>query len=106
MFERLISRELERDAEFDRGAGRLLQQTRFLAAAFRAYETRRDETGTVDEYALRAMLLETEAARPLRHVIVTVGERWVDPAGLWPADLDLLTRLPRLEQIDVVATRR
>ena len=43
-------------------------------------------------------------ARPLRHVILTVGERSVDPAGLWPADLDLLTRLPHLEQIDIVAT--
>ena len=29
-----------------------------------------------------------------------------DPAGLWPADFDLLTRLPNLDQVDVVATDR
>jgi RecB family exonuclease len=103
-FERLLARELARDADLDRGAERLLQQTRFLAAAFRAYETRRDATGAVDEYALRAQLLETVPARPIRQIVVTVGERWVDPAGLWPADFDLLARLPQLEQIDIVAT--
>ena len=62
-------------------------------------------TGAVDEYALRAQLLETAPVRPLRHIVVTVGERSVDPAGLWPADLDLLTRLPLVEEIDIVATR-
>ncbi len=36
---------------------------------------------------------------------MTVGERSVDAAGLWPADLELLTQLPHLEQIDIVATR-
>ena len=35
---------------------------------------------------------------------MTVGERSVDSAGLWPADLALLTQLPLLEQIDIVAT--
>ena len=33
-FERLLTRELERDADADRGADRLLKQTTFLAAAF------------------------------------------------------------------------
>lgn len=104
-FERVITRDLERDADLDRGAERLLRQTRFLAASFRGYEARRDATGAVDEYALRSRLVEIVPARPLKQIIVTVGERSVDPAGLWPADLDLLTRLPRLEQIDIVATR-
>ena len=104
-FERLLTRELERDADIDRGAERLLRQTRFLAAAFREYEARRDALGAVDEYALRTRLLEASPARPIRQVIVTVGERSVDPAGLWPADLDILTRLPLLERIDIVATR-
>ena len=103
-FERLVARELERDADVDRGAERLLKQTKFLAAAFRAYEGRRNATGAVDEYALRATLLDTVPARPLRQVVVTVSERSVDGAGLWPADLALLTRLPHLEQIDIVAT--
>jgi RecB family exonuclease len=103
-FERVLVRELQRDADDDRGAARLLKQTRFLAAAFRGYEARRDATGAVDEYALRTMLLEVEPARPLRQVVLTVGERSVDTAGLWPADLALLTQLPLLEQIDIVST--
>ena len=104
-FERLIARELERDADVDRGAGRLLRQTRFLAASFRGYEARRDATGAVDECALRSRLVEVVPARPLKHLIITIGERSVDPAGLWPADLGLLTQLPDLAQIDIVATR-
>jgi RecB family exonuclease len=104
-FERVLVRELQRDADDDRGAARLLKQTTFLAAAFRGYEARRDATGAVDEYALRAALLEAASARPFRQIVVTVGERSVDSAGLWPADLALLTQLPLLEQIDIVATQ-
>jgi RecB family exonuclease len=81
-----------------------LKQTRFLAAAFRGYEARRDATGAVDEYALRTTLLKVEPGRALRQVVLTVGERSVDPAGVWPADLALLTQLPHLAQIDIVAT--
>ena len=104
-FERVLVRELQRDADDDRGAARLLKQTRFLAATFRGYEARRDATGAVDEYALRAKLLDAEFSQPLRQIVVTVGERSVDAAGLWPADLALLTQLPHLEHIDIVATR-
>jgi RecB family exonuclease len=104
-FERLLSRDLERDADSDRGAQRLLDQTRFLAAAFREYEARRDRTGAVDEHTLRSCLLDSTPAQPFRHLIVTVGERSVDPSGLWPADFDLLARLPLVEQIDIVATQ-
>jgi RecB family exonuclease len=103
-FERVLSRELERDAETDRGAERLLRQTKFLAAAFRGYEAGRDSAGAVDEYSLRAQLLQAVPVRPLRQIIVTMAERTVDSSGLWPADLDLLTRLPLLEQVDIVAT--
>ena len=35
----------------------MLQQTRFLAAAFRAYEQRAHEAEAVDEHALRSRLL-------------------------------------------------
>ena len=104
-FERVLVRELQRDADSDRGAARLLKQTTFLAAAFRGYESRRAATGAVDEYALRTLLLQTAPVRPLRHVVVTVGERSVDSAGLWPADLALITQLPLLEEIDIVATQ-
>ena len=105
-FERLVAGDLQRDADVDRGAERLLRQTRFLAAAFRGYEGRLAESGGVDEHALRAELLRSESARPMRRVIVTVGDgRSVDPAGLWPADFDLLTQMPLLDRVDIVATR-
>lgn len=103
-FERLLTSDLERDADNDRGAERLLRQTKFLAAAFRGYEARLAASGSVDEHALRSHLLQTEPARPLRHLIVTVGERTTDSAGLWPADFELLTRAPLLERVDIVAT--
>ncbi len=104
-FERLLAHDLERDADADRGAERLLRQTRFLAAVFRAYEGKRDATGAVDEYALRSQLLRIEPSRPLNQVIVTVAERSIDPSGLWPADFDLLTRLPHLAHVDIVTTQ-
>ena len=103
-FERLLTSDLERDADHDRGAERLLRQTRFLAESFRGYEARVIGTGSVDEHGLRAHLLRTEPARPLRHVILTTAERTSDSAGLWPADFELLTRAPLLERVDVVAT--
>ena len=105
-FERLLTRRSRaRRRRSTAAPSACFGKRRFLAAAFRGYEARRDAPARVDEHALRAQLLETEPARPLRHVIVTVGERSVDPAGLWPADFDLLTRLPLLEQIDIVATQ-
>ena len=104
-FERLVAGDLSRDAEVDRGAERLLRQTRFLAAAFRGYEARLAESGALDEHALRAELLKAEPSRPMRHVIVTVGDRWLDPAGLWPADIDVLAQMPLLDRVDIIATR-
>ena len=104
-FERRLTRELARDADLDRGAERLIWQTRFLAASFRGYEGRRNATGAVDEHSLRLLLLDVEPVAPLRHIVVTVAERSVDAAGLWPADFDLLARLPHLDRIDVVATQ-
>jgi RecB family exonuclease len=104
-FERLLTGDLERDADVDRGAERLLRQTTFLAAAYRGYESRLRDAGGLDEHALRARLVDAEPSRPLRHLIVTVAEHGGESAGLWPADFELLTRLPRLERIDLVATR-
>ena len=103
-FERLMVGELEPSAEFDRGANRLLRQTRFLVATFRAYQERMTRVDRVDEADLRRRLLETPRAAILRHLVVTVADRSADPSGLWPADFDLLARLPGLERIDLVAT--
>ncbi len=62
-FERLVAGDLQRDAEIDRGAERLLRQTRFLAAAFHGYEARLAESGGVDEHALRAQLVSDRWTR-------------------------------------------
>jgi len=103
-FERNFCDELEREQDHDRGAARLLQQTRFLAAAYRAYDARVAETERLDEHVLRASLLACTSTRPLQHVIVTVGDWLVDPDGLWTADFDLLTRVPELRHVDLVNT--
>lgn len=101
-FEEFLVDELA--ASDDRGAVRMLAQTRFLAAAFHGYEAQVAASGRDDEHTLRARLITEPCARPLRRVIVTVTDRVADPAGLWPSDLDLLARLPGLTHLDVVAT--
>ena len=103
-FERLLGTDLEASAEIDRGARRLLQQTRFLAAAFRAFERRSAATGRCDEHALRRRLIADGPRRPIIGAVVTLPDEAADPDGLWPADFDLLTRMEGLERIDVVAT--
>ena len=103
-FDRLLSGELEPAAESDRGAAQLLDQTRFLSAAFRAYEARVQDGGGVDEHGARARLLETPPAKPIRHVIVAIGDRPFDPDGYWPADVTMLTTIAGLERVDIVAT--
>ena len=102
-FERLTLGKLEPGAADDRGAERLVRQTRFLAAAFRELEARQAEAGA-DEHVLRARLVASPAPRPYRHVVVAVGDRSSDRYGLWPADWDLLARLPALSWLDVVVT--
>jgi RecB family exonuclease len=82
----------------------MLQQTRFLVAAFRAYDRLLDESGLADEHTLRDGLLVGATAPPLTHAVVTVADEVIDGRGLWPADFDLLTRLPGLARVDVIAT--
>jgi RecB family exonuclease len=104
-FERLALERLEPGADGDRGARRLVHQTRFLASAFAEFERRSAGHG-YDEHGLRERLMSDAARRPVRHVVVTVADRAFDPYGLYDADWDLLTRLPGLERVDVVATDR
>ena len=103
-FERLMTADLEGDADTDRGAGRLLEQTRFLAGAFRGYEARLACPPRFDEHRLREWLLDHPSRLPYTHVVVAMADRASEPGGLWPADFDLLTRLPGSTTIDVVAT--
>jgi RecB family exonuclease len=103
-FEELLADSLAGDTDLDRGAERMLRQTRFLAAVYRAYEARVARLGCVDEHALREHVIQYPAADPVRHVVVTVADWIADPSGLYRADFDLLTRLPALEAIDLVVT--
>jgi RecB family exonuclease len=103
-FEELLGERLQGDE--DRGAVRLLEQTRFLASSFRLYEQRLQSADAVDEHLLRAHLLATAPAHPLTGIVVAVGDWIADPHGLSAVDFDLLTRLPGLERIDLIATER
>jgi RecB family exonuclease len=105
-FEELLRSTLEREVDFDRGAERLLRQTQLLAAVFRGYERRLEETGACDEHALRDRLIADPAPRPVRGITVTVPDWIASPHGLHVADFGLLTRLPGLESVDVIATNR
>ena len=105
VFERLALGVLEPGALDDRGAERLVRQTRFLAAAFREFEERCASVG-VDTNGLRRLLMEQPSRRPYRHLVITVADRAIDPHGLGPAEWDLLARIPGLERLDVVATDR
>jgi RecB family exonuclease len=102
-FEELLNGALGSD-EIDRGARRMRAQTRFLADAFREYERRTRESGALDEHLLRERLVAEAAREPLRHAVVTVADWIADPDGLFVADYDLLSRIPGLETLDIVAT--
>jgi len=103
-FERLMLGALEPNAAIDRGAERLVRQTKFLASAFRDFEARCAATGALDEHALKRILLTADWARPWRHIVVAVRDRAAESYGLWPADFDLIARLPGVERLDVVVT--
>ncbi len=101
--ERVAVTELEQAVESDRGAVRLLDETHFLVAAFRGYESRLADAGLSDEHTLRRALIDAPATC-FSHVVVAVGDRAGDASGLWPSDFDLLTRVGGLSRVDVVAS--
>jgi len=105
-FERLVLGQLSPSADMDRGAERLVRQTRFLGAAFGAFEQLIGGTGRIDEHALRGLLLDPRSrVRPGHdHLIITVADQAADPRGLYASDFDLITRLPGVSRIDVIAT--
>jgi len=102
-FERRALSQLEPGALGDRGAERMVRQTTFLAAAFREFERRSAEHG-LDEHALMTQIIATPASRPYRHLVLTVADAAFDAHGLFPAEWDLLARVPGLERLDVVIT--
>ena len=105
-FERLVLGRLEAGAEYDRGAERLVRQTRFLVSAFTLFEQLCAERGLADDRHLRAVALASPATHPWRHTVIAVGDESRDRYGLCAADWDLLTRVPGLERLDLVVTDR
>jgi RecB family exonuclease/inactivated superfamily I helicase len=104
-FEELISDALG-PSDIDRGAQRMREQTHFLADAFREYERRVRESGAVDEHLLRERLITEAALEPLTAVLITVADWIADADGLFVADFELLSRIPGLTSLDIVATQR
>jgi RecB family exonuclease len=102
-FERRALSQLEPGASDDRGAERLVRQTRFLAAAFRDFERRSAEHGS-DEHQLRARLIARAADHPYRHIVLAVTDAAFDGYGLFSAEWDLLARVPGLDRLDLVVT--
>jgi RecB family exonuclease len=102
--ERLLGAELEPRAGMDRGAERMLRQTRFLVSAFRSYERRMQDAGACDEHAFRDWLIAAQVPARYRRVVVAVGDSLIEAGGLWSADADLLSQLAGIERIDVVAS--
>ena len=103
-FERVLVETLEPSRDLDRGARRMLRQTRFLAGMFRAYERRVAASGRIDEHGVRASALARGLRRPVPQVVLTIADRASGRDGLWPGDFDLLARLPGLVRLDVVST--
>ena len=103
-FGELLEQAIGTDPSADRGAERMLQQTRFLARAFAVYEERAKASGAFDEHLLRARLIEKPISPPPAHIVVTVADWIADPDGLFVADFDLLARMPGVQTIDIIAT--
>jgi RecB family exonuclease len=111
-FDRLLIGELEPAAEADRGAAQLLEQTRFLSAAFRLYEARLAVSRRADLHGIRELLIGSAdrggagapSQPPLKQLVVAVGDQPFDSAGYWPADVQLFTTIRGLERLDLVAS--
>ena len=103
-FGELLEEAIGTDPSADRGAERMLQQTRFLARAFAGYEERAKASGAFDEHLLRARLIEGPLSPPPAHIVVTVADWIADPDGLFVADFDLLARMPGVQTIDIIST--
>jgi hypothetical protein len=103
-FDRLITDSLAPTVDIDRGAERMMRQTRFLTAAFREFERLIGESGAIDEHGLRTRLIESATPGDLSHVIVTIPDQAADSRGLWTADFDMLARVAGIARLDIVAT--
>lgn len=90
----------------DRGADRLLAQTRFLNETFQAYERRAAASGGWDEHMLRERLTTQRIEPTPSRIVVTIADWIAEPDGLCVADFDLLARMPDLRELDLVCTEQ
>jgi RecB family exonuclease len=100
---REVIAQLKGEHGSDRGSDSLIHQTAFLVLSFLKYQRLVAASGAADEHDLRARLLTEHPPIPHTHIVVAVADHPSDPRGLWPADFDLIGRLPGL-RIDVVVT--
>ena len=103
-FGELIEEALGGEDAGDRGAERMLRQTRFMVQALTGYERRVAASGGCDEHLLRERLIDASVDAPPRHIVVTVADWIADPDGLFVADFDLLARIAGVETVDIVCT--
>lgn len=103
-FARSLLTQLRVERGTDRGTEGLIHQTCFLAFAFLGYERAVQASGQLDEHVLWRRLIALQPALPFDHVVVAVADHPSDPRGLWPADFNLLGRLPGIVRLDVVVT--
>lgn len=100
---REVIAQLKGEHGADRGSDSLIHQTAFLVLSFLRYQRLVAQSGAADEHDLRARLLAERPQVPHTHIVVAVADHPSDPRGLWPADFDVIGRLPGL-RIDVVVT--
>jgi RecB family exonuclease len=103
-FEELLDEALGKEVDLDRGARRMLEQTHLLAATFRDYERRVADSGACDEHVLREHLVAERSLSPPSSIVVTVADWIAEPNGLYVCDYDLLSRMPGIETLDLIAT--
>lgn len=103
-FGELIEEALGGDGTGDRGAERMLRQTRFMVHALTGYERRVAASGACDEHLLRGRLMDAVVDPPPRNIVITVADWIADPDGLFVADFDLLARMPGVEALDIICT--
>ena len=97
---------LEPGAADDRGAERLVRQTRFLAAAFRDFENALRAQAGIDQHGAVQRVLATASPMPYRHVVIAVGDRALRPIGSRAGSLGSVGARPGPRTLDVVATDR
>ena len=91
-----VDRRARTGRRSDRGAAQLLEQTRFLSAAFRRYESRLAECGRSTSTACARVISRRRRHSRSRHLVIAVGDRPCDADGFWPADVTLFTTVPGL----------